>query len=79
MKINCNVTHRLFKLQEEENGELDLQCLFDRRASSDWGSSYPSLSLDLLNSQVIELAQEHVACYTSWCDLFDEGFASKGK
>ncbi|EFH50421.1 hypothetical protein ARALYDRAFT_910422 [Arabidopsis lyrata subsp. lyrata] len=66
----------LFKLLEEENG-LALHILFSRRTFSVWGCSYPSLSLDLLNSQVIELAQEHVACYTSWCDLFDDDFANK--
>ncbi|KAF8117242.1 hypothetical protein N665_0012s0243 [Sinapis alba] len=62
----------LFKLQEEENGALALQTLFHRTTSSEWGCTYPSLSLDLLNSQVIELAQVHFACYTSWCDLFDD-------
>ncbi|KAG7556288.1 hypothetical protein ISN44_As11g023370 [Arabidopsis suecica] len=67
----------LFKLLEEENGELALHILFSTRTSSVWGCSYPSLSLDLLNSQVVELAQEHVACYTSWCDLFDDDFANK--
>ncbi|CAN7132861.1 putative F-box/kelch-repeat protein At5g24040 [Brassica rapa] len=61
----------LFKLQEEENGALALQSLLNRRTSSEWGVSYPSLLIDLLNSQVVELVQEHVACYTYWCDLFD--------
>ncbi|ESQ31948.1 hypothetical protein EUTSA_v10005528mg [Eutrema salsugineum] len=69
----------LFKLQEEENGAFALQCLFGSGTSSEFRCSYPSLSLDLLNSQVTELAQEHVACYTSWCDLFDEvGYPYKG-
>ncbi|EOA22319.1 hypothetical protein CARUB_v10002920mg [Capsella rubella] len=77
-----SVPHRfwLFKLQEEENGELALQWLFSRITSSTCGGSYPSLSLDLLNSQVIELAQEHVARYTYWSDLFDdEGYPSNGE
>ncbi|KAG2319501.1 hypothetical protein Bca4012_054262 [Brassica carinata] len=67
----------LFKLQEEENGALALQSLLNRRTSSQRGVSYPSLLIDLLNSQVIELVQEHVACYTYWCDLFDGPGSSK--
>ncbi|CAH8387431.1 unnamed protein product [Eruca vesicaria subsp. sativa] len=67
----------LFKLQEEENGALALQSLLNRRTSSHRGVSYPSLSIDLLNSQVIELVQEHVACYTYWCDLYDGPGSSK--
>ncbi|XP_019084238.1 PREDICTED: putative F-box/kelch-repeat protein At5g24040 [Camelina sativa] len=58
IKSLSHVPHRfwLFKLQDEENGELALQSLFSRTTSSEWGCSYPSLSLDLLNSQVTELA-----------------------
>ncbi|XP_013617662.1 PREDICTED: putative F-box/kelch-repeat protein At5g24040 [Brassica oleracea var. oleracea] len=41
--------------------------------------SYQSLSLDLLNTQVIELGQEQFACYTYWCNLFDSGFPYKGE
>ncbi|KAJ4880624.1 putative F-box/kelch-repeat protein [Raphanus sativus] len=58
----------MFKLQEKENGALALQSLLNRRTSSQRGVSYPSLLIDLLNSQVIELVQEHVACYTNWWD-----------
>lgn len=62
---------RLFKLQAKENGEVVLHSLFLRRNSSAYGCLYPSLSLDLLNCQIFELAQEHVACYSEWSELFE--------
>lgn len=61
----------MFKLQEKENGEIVLHSLFLRRNSSEYGCLYPSLSLDLLNCQVFELAQEHVACYSEWSEPFE--------
>ncbi|AED93248.1 putative F-box/kelch-repeat protein [Arabidopsis thaliana] len=61
----------MFKLQAKENGEVVLHSLFLRRNSSAYGCLYPSLSIDLLNCQIFELAQEHVACYSEWFELFE--------
>ncbi|KAJ4866281.1 putative F-box/kelch-repeat protein [Raphanus sativus] len=65
----------LFKLRETENGDIVLSNFFER--------SYcryvnPPFSLDLLRCQVIELAQEHVACYT-WSDGFQNLFQEEGR
>ncbi|KAG2301787.1 hypothetical protein Bca52824_030438 [Brassica carinata] len=59
----------LFKLQEKENGDLAQQTFFCRTTSSEWGRSYP----------IMELAQEHFACYTCWSDLFDSGSPFNGE
>ncbi|VVB17411.1 unnamed protein product [Arabis nemorensis] len=67
----------LFKLQVKENGEIVLHSLFLRRNSSEYGCLYRSLSLDLLNCQVFELAQEHAACYSEWSEPFE--CVSKGE
>ncbi|CAH8360006.1 unnamed protein product [Eruca vesicaria subsp. sativa] len=69
----------LFKLREKENGDIILHGLFRREHPSVYGWLSPNFTLDLINCQVLELAQDHVACYTSWFEPFEsvgkqEGF-----
>ncbi|CAL9231364.1 unnamed protein product [Arabidopsis halleri] len=65
------ITFWRFSMEAKENGEVVLHSLFLRGNSSPYGCLYPSLSLDLLNCQIFELAQEHVACYNEWSELFE--------
>ncbi|CAN6819511.1 unnamed protein product [Brassica oleracea var. botrytis] len=61
----------LFRLQEKGNGEIVLYSLFLRRNSSENKFLYPSLSLNLLDCQILVLAHEHVAYFSEWIEGLD--------